>query len=578
MDSFQRAIRNHLHFIVVLCVLLVVMTWPTIVYVFNTEAFWLPIDSGDIWIEFWSAWYGKLILTGEADPLYTTLSFYPEGLSLAYHKFSISHMLVFGALQLVLPASNAYDLTYLLFIFLTTCSAYLYLCYICKDKWVALFGSVVVGLSGYVMGRPMHPGESFLATVPLSLYFFHRGFVEARLRFIAISGFLVGATAFIGWYIFVCLLLTVAGYILYFAVLRWKDRRFWLLAAMLITIVGCIGFVRAYPLLTDSDDLGGILDKTGGRETENDLLQFFINYENPFFNRLITNRVTSSIVLLPDPGRWNTSYLGYVPLLLIGLGLIRKNYRRRMMPWLLLLMPFFLLRLGSVLTINGQVIDSVVLPKYALDRLVPVIFEAFYATDHFQIGLLLPLAVTSCYGLLALLDRFPMRRRGGVVLLLIALLAAEYYRSPPGGHIVLEEELAFLDWLAEESDEPVRLINLPMNRGNSKQYLFYQTLSGYPQVEGLATRTPPSAYDYIKANPILNAWHRNEGLVCTEENRDNYLAAVGQLRDDGFSHLVLHYSLLKPDTIEGSFSGLELAYEDEFVAIYRLAILPEACQ
>ncbi|MDE2856693.1 MAG: hypothetical protein OXN94_02470 [Chloroflexota bacterium] len=578
MDSFQRAIRNHLHFIVVLCALLVVMTWPTIVYVFNKQVFWLPIDSGDIWIEFWNAWYGKLILAGKADPLFTEQSFYPQGLSLAYHNFSLPHVLIFGALQGILPASNAYNLTYLLITIATTAAAYIYLQYLFNDKWTALFGSVIVGFSGYVVGRPMHPGVAFLATVPLSCYFLHRGFAEMRWTFIAMSGILVGATAFISLYIFVCLLIIVGAYFLYFAISQWKVRRFWLMVAAMIAVAGFSGWLRAYPMLSDETDLGGILDKTGGRETENDLLQFFINYENPFFNRLITNRVTSSIVLLPDPGRWNTSYLGYVPLLLIGLGLIRKNYRRRMMPWLLLLMPFFLLRLGSVLTINGQVIDSVVLPKYALDRLAPVVFEAFYSTDHFQIGLLLPLAVTSCYGLLALLDRFPMRRRGGVVLLLIALLAAEYYRSPPGGHIVLEEELAFLDWLAEESDEPVRLINLPMNRGNSKQYLFYQTLSGYPQVEGLATRTPPSAYDYIKANPILNAWHRSEGLICTEENRDNYLAAVAQLRDDGFSHLVLHYSLLKPDTIEGSFFGLEPAYEDEFVAIYRLAILPEACQ
>ncbi len=578
MTRFWRKIHNHLHFLVVLSALLVVMTYPTIVHVFNTEIFWLPIDSGDIWIEFWSAWYGKQILAGKANYLFTDLLFYPQGLSLAYHVFNLGHLLVFVAFQAILPASNAYNLAYLFIIVSTTLTAYIYMHYIFKDKWTALFGAVVVGFSGYVAGRPMHPNSTFLMTLPLSCYFLHRGFAEMRWRFIALSGLLVGATAFIGPYIFVCLLLTVGAYFVYFATRRWKDRRFWLMVIALIVFVGFSGLLRALPMLSDETDLGGILDKTSGRETENDLLQFFINYENPFFNRLITNRITSSIVLLPDPGRWNTSYLGYIPLLLIGLGLIRKIHRRRMFPWLLLLIPFFLLRLGSVLTINGQVFDSVVLPKYALDRLVPVVFEAFYSTDHFQIGLLLPLAVLSCYGLLVFLDSFPMRRRGGIVLLLIALLAAEYYRSPPGGRIVLEEELAYLDWLAEESAEPVRLINLPMNRGSSKTYIFHQTIGGFPQVEGLATRTPPSAYDYIKANPVLNTWHRRESLICTEANRDDYLAAITQLRDDGFSHVILHYSLLEPDTIEGSFLGLEPAYEDEFVAIYRPATLQKACQ
>lgn len=577
MTRFWRAIRNHLHFIAVVGVLLVVMTYPTITYVFNTEVFWLPIDSGDIWNEFWSAWYGRLILEGKANYLFTDLLFYPQGTSLAYHVFSVSHMLVFGAFQAILPASNAYNLTYLFIIVSTTLATYIYMRYLFKDKWISLFGAVVVGFSGYIVGRPMHPNSVFLITVPLSCYFLHRGFAEMRWRFIAVSGLLVGATTFISLYIFVCLLLTVSAYIVYFAAHSWKDRRFCLMVAALVAFVAFSGLARTFPMLSDETNLDGILGKTGGRETENDLLQFFINYENPIFNRLITNRVTSSIILLPDPGRWNTSYLGYVPLLLIGLGLIRKTYRRRMFPWLLLLIPFFLLRLGSVLTINGQVFNSVVLPKYTLDRLVPVVFEAFYATDHFQTGILLPLAVLSCYGMLAFLDRFPARRRGGLVLVLIVLLAAEYYRSPPGGHVVLEEEVAFLDWLAEESDMPVRLINLPMNRGNSKQYLFFQTLSGYPQVEGLTTRTPPSAYNYIEASPVLNAWHKHESLICTEGNRDGYLSAVAQLGADGFSHVVLHYSLLKPDTIEGSFSGLEPAYEDGFVAIYRLAVLAEAC-
>ncbi len=577
MHSFWRAIHNHLHFIFITCVLIVVMTFPTIVYVFNTEVFWLPIDSGDIWIEFWSAWYGKLILAGEADPLFTQLSFYPQGLSLAYHQYNVLHMLIFGTLQAILPASNAYNLTYMLIIFTTTLASYLYLQYIFNDKLTALFGAVMVGLSGYVLGRPMHPGVALLTTVPLSCYLLHRGFAEMQWTFIALSGIIIGFTAFVGLYIFICLLLTVGAYIIYFAACRWQDLRFWLMAAAMLTFVGICGLARTFPFLADETDLGGILDKTEGLETENDLLQFFINYENPLFNRLITNRFTSSFVLLPDPGRWNTSYLGYIPLLLITLGLIRKKYRRRMMPWLLLLLPFLLLRLGSFLTINGHVFNSIVLPKFTLNRLVPVVFDAFYATDHFQIGVLLPLAVLSCYGLLTFLDRFPTRRQSGIVLLLIALLAVEYYRSPPGGHIVLEEELAYLDWLAEESDVPVRLINLPMNRGNSKQYLFYQTLSGYPQVEGLATRTPPSAYDYIKANALLFSWHRRESIICTAENREKYQTAFAQLLEDGFSHVVLHYSLLQPGTIEGSFAGLEKAYDDEIVAIYRLEAFQPAC-
>ena len=58
MSSLRSAFRNHLHFIVVVGILLVVMTWPTIVYVFDTETFWLPTDGRDIYMKFWDAWYG----------------------------------------------------------------------------------------------------------------------------------------------------------------------------------------------------------------------------------------------------------------------------------------------------------------------------------------------------------------------------------------------------------------------------------------------------------------------------------------------------------------------------------------
>ena len=197
------------------------------------------------------------------------------------------------------------------------------------------------------------------------------------LRHALISGFLIAITAFIGLYIFVCLLMTVGAYILYFAMDNWRNRGFWMRVLIIVMFVAIFGVLRVFPMLVNVDDLDGILDKTSGKEQENDLLQFFINYENPIYNRLITNRVTSALIRLPDPGRWNTSYLGYIPLILICLGLFNRRHRRQMIPWLLLLIPFLLLRLGSVPTINGHAFEHILLPKHYLDQIIPVVFKAF---------------------------------------------------------------------------------------------------------------------------------------------------------------------------------------------------------
>ena len=566
-----RVFRNHLHFIVIVGILIAAVTWPTVKHVFDTSVFWLPTDSGDIWMKLWDAWYFKSLITGQADFYFTDLLFYPDGLSLVYHNFNVPHMVVFGGLQAVMPTSNAFNLTYLLIIFSTALSAYIYLYYLLKDKWISLFGAVVLGLSGYVVGRASQPDVSWIATLPLALYFFHRAIAEKRRSFIGISGALTGLTAFIGMYTYVCILLALGLYILYFARSRWKNPRFWMRVALLFFVIGAISIVRIYPMIADSQGLEDALNKNDGRERGNDLLQYFINYKHPIVSELIA---TDSI-LFYQSHRGYTSYLGYVPLLLIGFGLWRGHCRRQMLPWLMLIAPFLLLRLGSVLTIN-DLQTGILLPKHYLDKAFPAVFEAFHAPDLFQAGALLPLAVLSCYGLMAFLKSVSAQHRPRIILICIALVAFEYYRLPEG-KIVTDEETAFLDWLRlQENQDSIRLINLPMSRGNSKRYLFHQT-RGYPQVEGLASRTPPKAYQYIKNNLLLNAWRANSSIQCTLSNQGEYMLALDDLADDGFSHVILHHSLKYVEYLSGSFLDVLPSYEDEFASIYRLEDLRGSC-
>ena len=128
------------------------------------------------------------------------------------------------------------------------------------------------------------------------------------------------------------------------------------------------------------------------------------------------------------------------------------------------MLPFFLLRLGSTLRINDEKFIDVLLPKYYLDEMLPVLFQAVHETDHFQIGVLLPLAVMSCYGLKVLLNNVPPKHRSAVVLLAVAFVAFEYY-SQPSETSVTKRQVAFNSWLAEEpNQDEIRLINLPMGR------------------------------------------------------------------------------------------------------------------
>ena len=77
MPRLISALRNHLHFIVIVSILTAAMTWPTIRYVFDTSMFWLPIDSGDALMKLWDAWYLKSLIAGpgptSTSPIYYSI-------------------------------------------------------------------------------------------------------------------------------------------------------------------------------------------------------------------------------------------------------------------------------------------------------------------------------------------------------------------------------------------------------------------------------------------------------------------------------------------------------------------------
>lgn len=570
----MKLLRTHLPFIIIVPLLIIVMTWPTLRYVFDAGAFWLPTQRDDIYMLFWDAWYGGQILTNGADFYFTDLKFHPAGVSLAYHNFSLPHMALLGGLSAILPRSSAFNLAYLLLVFASALSGYVYMRYLLRDRWLSLFGAIVFGSSAFVLARPATPHISFIASLPLSLYFLHRGFAEARRAFLIAAALLIGFTAFIGLYMLVCLLITVALYLLCFARARWRQPSFWANILIVVLIVGAIGALRIVPMLADPDSLSSALTKYIEIERGRDLLGYLVNYENPYTAPLLKSWFASDII---ENGWRQMVYLGYIPMLLIAFGLASRRFRPKALPWLALLLVFLLLRLGSTLQINDAVYESVRLPKYYLAQLFPQVFQPFWTTDQFFAGAVFPLALLACLGMKALLQRLPRDRRAAIVLAVAGLIAFEYYQAPDP-LLIPPEQLAFLSEIDEaESQDSINLIHLPMGGNLSKIYDFYQTYNGYPQVEGRPTRTPPTAFDYIDENMLLRTWRRYRSIICLPAGRAQYLASLHQLEADGFTHIVFHHWLGGSLSTAPSFVGIQPAYADSFARVYPLALLKESC-
>lgn len=210
----HNAFRRHLPFILIVPVLTLVMTFPTIVYVFKTDVFWLPAKNCcDVLQKLWDAWYVKQILASGADLLYTDMIFFPEGVSLTYHPLFYLHGFFVAALQLFMPPSNAYSLTYLLIVFSSAGAAYVYLHWLLKDPWLATFGAVIIGFCPQVLLTRSWPEVGWLAPMPLIVYGFHRGIADKRASLIIVAGLLAGLLSGVSMYAYVCGAITLACFV-----------------------------------------------------------------------------------------------------------------------------------------------------------------------------------------------------------------------------------------------------------------------------------------------------------------------------------------------------------------------------
>lgn len=573
MKKLRGVIREHIHFIVVVSLLTLVMTFPTIIYVFRTDIWWLPTGTSlDALIHQWDVWYWEKILSGLAERRHTDVIFFPRGISLVHHPFASQPANTLQAmLRQIMPFTNAFNIAFLLVIVSNAFAGYLYALWLFKDKWIALVSSVVFAFCPHVVGNPNQLHDATIATIALAAYFFHRGIVDKSSRRIIAAGLLAGLTSTISLYNFSCLMIIVASIAFALAMRRWREHRYWRDVSLLALITAASSIWTIYPYIADTQTFDAALD-FHGNEQKNDLVSSFVNHTNP----LIGPPLNALLATPADAKLSMSSYIGFVPLALICIGLNCKETRRLMLPWLILACAFFALRLGSTLNVNGVDYPNILLPKYYMNEVSPYIFKAFNATRRFNIGFFLPYCLLAGYGVVALRFMRPSAARPWVILLAVGFIALEYH-VPVVERVFQIEEYAYIDWLNQENADEIRVINVPMGRTNSKRYMLDQAVSGFSQVEGAISRTPGSAYDYIHANSILDSWWSKAPLSCDVNTREVYLSALGRLESDGFSHVVFHQKARYRDLLVDGLANAQPSYRDDYVWIYRLDDLRDSC-
>ena len=136
---------------------------------------------------------------------------------------------------------------------------------------------------------------------------------------------------------------------------------------------------------------------------------------------------------------------------------------------------------------------------------------------------------------------------------------------------------AYIDWLQSETDDHIKLINLPNEVGNPHFFMFLQTLTGYPHADGFSSRNPQSARRYINENLLLRRWDNSQNVHCLPHNERTFLTAIDRLLEAGFSHVIVHNWLYGEQFIIHSFRNIPVAFDDHFVSVYRLRDLRLSC-
>lgn len=537
-------------------------TYPLIVRMGGS---WMPF-SGDMYMKLWDVWWlENLVQTGQ--PFYFSQDlFYPIGLDLSFHPTSWTTTAFVWLLAQIVGLFSAYKISILLAVFTSAYAAYLLALWLSKQPIAAWFAGIIYAFAPYhIADIRSHPDLAQLAPIPITILFFLQAFTKLNFKKAILAGLMLGLVAWTGLYLFAFTAITL-GFLFFLAAVtnqHWAQKRYWLVSLVFALSSLILLLPRLYPIFNDSQSLSYVIEeKFIANETQADALALLVPpVASPIFAP-ITGKLSALFAesedLYPSP------YLGWLAILAASSALFWPKHRKQAWLWLAIAALFLILSLGPVLRFGGIVRPNRILPaSFLLD------IELFRSIrpNLFHIGFLLPFAVLVAYGIAAWLSQLkpnPKRLQAAIILLSLFMFAEYWIGNAGMGPL---EVSPFYEKLNSEEGD-FALIDLPMGYSPSKRYLFLQSLHGRPIAEGMSSRMPPNAFDYIESNPLLARWQNLESLDCDQLATAEYALALNHLQADGFRYLLLHD---KHDSFTSYLETVPKSYEDEFVVAYSLA-------
>ncbi len=533
------------------------MTWPVLL---RLESHFAGQDV-DVWLNPWATWWTERALVEGRSLYHTDVMFYPQGVSLAFHSFfpvvSALALLIKPWLGMVGAHNGMVILAHALSGYGMFCLVrYLSPARSGLARLGAFFAGLVFAFLPYRMAES--PRLHLVSTqwLPLYMLFLIRLLKERRRWHILPAAALFALNGLSGWHLMtLALFLSVAylgGHIVRTRGRRGDFRTDLVHLALLAGVAGVILAPFLYPLareaLTVTQPYAGVPLESG---RGNDLLAFFLPTAR---HPILGARVDPLHERIENR---HPAYLGITVLALTVVAGLAGG--RRAWFWIGTALLSALLSLGPYLRIGGRAFD-LLLPWS------PPIVGLLRHPLRFNLTTGFCLAVTSGLGLSRLLlwCRWKWRRplAGGMMaLLLFEFLCLPFPTTPA-------DVPSYYAALAAAPGEGA-VLDLPMGRHRSKRYMYYQTVHHRPLVEGHVSRTPPQAYAFIEATPVLRSMLHCRDWALPPADLTPLLPA---LRAEGIDVVILHQELVTAaslaEWLAAQSSAPDVEDEDARIAVY----------
>ncbi|MDX1415705.1 MAG: hypothetical protein R3293_16025 [Candidatus Promineifilaceae bacterium] len=557
-------------------------TWPLITRL-GTE---LAGARDDLWIHQWTFWWIKEALLSGQNPFYTTLLYYPNGVSLTSHNIAWFHIALWLPLQALLGAVAAYNLLFILVLTLNGFAFYLFAKAETGAAAAAVLGGLIFGFWPYTLSHYDHPNMMVLFWVPLTMLFILRTFRQGRILDAALAGVCLAMIGISRWQLLVMSapLLLAYGIYLYFRETALVTRRtaVWVLLSLGLSLL--LMAPLAAPVVQDQlrrSDLETVAveEKDDG---VTDLLSYLMPPQLygtihggspdplPYSGWIPYHLIAASVNYVP--------YIGLVTLALALYGLWRQWSKTWF--WLLLALGIMITALGPVLVINGRSYPALPMPFRILTG---SLLDALIRRPHrLNLFLSLPMAMMATWGAANLLLQIQERWRSGrgpiIAAVTAGLLAALILWENPIPPIPTTATTV-PQWYRDlaENEEPFALLEIPFHdRGFDKLYMFYQTTHGKPLLIGHVSRLPLATFDFLESVPFLGPlktgqpWHIVEESWVDFAHRD-ITRQFELLAQENVRYIVLNKPLIAGGLIDRwrDWVTFEPAYEDDEVLVYH---------